>query len=69
MLAERRNTSRNGWSANAAESGFGWWARLAARSQSPEPQYSGANHSTPLAAKTPSTSSRRRGSTHASHSP
>ena len=59
----------NGRSANAAESGLGWWARLAARSQSPEPQYSGANHRNPLSAKTPSTSARRRGSVHASHSP
>ena len=40
----------NGRSAKAAESGLGWWARLAARSQSPEPQYSGANHRKALSA-------------------
>ena len=42
---ERRNVSANGNAANAAESGFGSRARDAARKKSPEPRYSGTNHS------------------------
>ena len=45
------------------ESGFGWRARWPARSQSPEPQYSGTNHRKPQAAKARADrATRRRGS-------
>ena len=54
--AERRNTSRNGKAANAALSGFGWRARLAARRKSPEPRYSGTNHRIASTSPLPTTS-------------
>jgi hypothetical protein len=62
IVLERRNTSRNGYFAKAGESGFGWRARLAARSQSPDPQYSGANQRKPQSTNAPPTTARRRGS-------
>ena len=46
----------NGCAANAALSGLGWRARLAARRKSPEPRYSGRNQRMPRPMPPPITS-------------
>ena len=69
VFAARTHVSTNGWSAKAAESGFGSRAREAARKKSPEPRYSGTNQSRTVSTPLPSTSQIAPRSTHISQRP